>query len=44
MSENIVKIWFVGNNDTKNPDMELENCEVKRYNGGKFMRKGLSTY
>jgi hypothetical protein len=32
--ENIVKIWFVGNNDTEHPDMELKNCEVKRYNGG----------
>ena len=35
MNENIVKIWFVGNNDTENPDMILENCEeVNRYNGG----------
>lgn len=34
-SENIVKIWFAGNNDTEHPDMELENCEeVNRYNGG----------
>jgi hypothetical protein len=33
-NENIVKIWFVGNNDTEHPDMILENCEVKRYNGG----------
>lgn len=43
MNKNIVKIWFVGNNDTENPDIEIDDGEVKRYNGGIGVTKTTST-
>ena len=41
--KNTVKIWFVGNNDTENPDVEIDDCNVKLYASGTNVIKTTST-
>lgn len=43
MIKNNVRLWFVGNNDTENPDIEINDCNVKLYANGTNVTKTTDT-